>query len=114
MYIVKRPFRDAHGMVPAGSVVEPAGLKRFKRHLLEGHIVEVNEQNFKEYATFFKQRYGVDLKLPSVTTEPIKKVVEAKETSTKTASTEATPSSTTKSVKVKAPVKTAKGVSKAK
>ena len=64
MFVVKRPFRDAEGMVPAGSIVEPAGIKRFKHRVLEGHIVEVNEQNFERYADFFKQRYGVDL--PSI------------------------------------------------
>ena len=61
MFVVKRAFRDASGMIPAGSIVEPAGIKRFKHRLLEGHIVEVNEQNFDKYADFFKQRYGVDL-----------------------------------------------------
>ena len=61
MFVVKRAFRDASGMVPAGSIVEPAGIKRFKHRLLEGHIVEVNEHNFDKYADFFKQRYGVDL-----------------------------------------------------
>lgn len=63
MFVVKRTFRDASGMIPAGSIVEPAGIKRFKHRLLEGHIVEVNEQNFDKYADFFKQRYGVDLSL---------------------------------------------------
>ena len=61
MFVVKRTFRDASGMIPAGSVVEPAGIKRFKHRLLEGHIVEVNEQNFDKYADFFKQRCGIDL-----------------------------------------------------
>lgn len=61
MFVVKRAFRDASGMVPAGSIVEPAGIKRFKHRLLEGHIVEVNEHNFDKYADFFKQRYSVDL-----------------------------------------------------
>ena len=61
MFVVKRTFRDASGMIPAGSIVEPAGIKRFKHRLLEGHIVEVNEQNFDKYADFFKQRYGIDL-----------------------------------------------------
>lgn len=63
MFVVKRPFRDAAGMVSAGSVVEPAGIKRFKHRVLEGHIVEVNEHNFERYADFFKKRYGVDLTL---------------------------------------------------
>ena len=61
MFVVKRTFRDASGMIPAGSIIEPAGIKRFKHRLLEGHIVEVNEQNFDKYADFFKQRYGIDL-----------------------------------------------------
>lgn len=61
MFVVKRPFRDAAGMVTAGSVVEPAGIKRFKHRVLEGHIVEVTEHNFDCYADFFKRRYGVDL-----------------------------------------------------
>ena len=61
MFVVKRTFRDASGMIPAGSIVEPAGIKRFKHRLLEGHIVEVNEQNFDKYADFFKQRYGINL-----------------------------------------------------
>ena len=64
MFVVKRPFRDATGMVSAGSVVEPAGIKRFRHRLAEGHIVEVNEHNFERYADFFKKRYGVDL--PSI------------------------------------------------
>lgn len=61
MFVVKRAFRDTSGMIPAGSIVEPAGIKRFKHRLLEGHIVEVTEQNFDKYADFFKQRYGIDL-----------------------------------------------------
>ena len=61
MFVVKRAFRDASGMVPDGSIVEPVGIKRFKHRLLEGHIVEVDEHNFDKYADFFKQRYGVDL-----------------------------------------------------
>lgn len=63
MFVVKRAFRDASGMVPAGSIIEPASVKRFKHRLLEGHIVEVNEHNFDKYADFFKQRYGIDLPL---------------------------------------------------
>lgn len=61
MFVAKRAFRDASGMIPAGSIVEPAGIKRFRHRLLEGHIVEVNEHNFDKYADFFKQRYGIDL-----------------------------------------------------
>ena len=74
MFVVKRAFRDASGMIPAGSIIEPAGIKRFKHRLLEGHIVEVNEQNFDKYADFFKQRYGIDLPVieqPKVEQEPV-------------------------------------------
>lgn len=63
LYVVKRPFRDVHGMVSAGSVIEPADIRHFKRRMLEGHIVEVNEDNFDKYAYFFKQKYGIDLQL---------------------------------------------------
>lgn len=93
MYIVKRPFRDVNGMVPAGSVVEPAGLKRFKRHMLEGHIVEVNEQNFDRYADFFKKRYGVT----------IPPLVPAKESAV--VSTKAAPAKVSVSVPAKATTK---------
>ena len=61
MFVVKRPFRDAAGMVTAGSIVEPAGIRRFKHRVLEGHIVEVTEHNFDKYAEFFKKRFGADL-----------------------------------------------------
>lgn len=61
MYVVRRPFRDATGMKPAGSIVEPAGVKRFERRLSDGHIVEVTEHNFDKYAEFFKQRFGITL-----------------------------------------------------
>ena len=76
MFVVKRAFRDASGMIPAGSIIEPAGIKRFKHRLLEGHIVEVNEQNFDKYADFFKQRYGIDLPVieqPKVEQEPVER-----------------------------------------
>lgn len=74
MFVVKRAFRDATGMIPAGSIVEPAGIKRFKHRLLEGHIVEVNEHNFDRYAEFFKKRHGIDLPVieqPKVEQKPV-------------------------------------------
>lgn len=78
MFVVKRPFRDAAGMVSAGSIIEPADIKRFKHRVLEGHIVEVNEHNFERYADFFKKRYGVDLP-PIVPAEPTKSDVKPPE-----------------------------------
>ena len=76
MFVVKRAFRDATGMIPAGSIVEPAGIKRFKHRVLEGHIVEVNEHNFDRYAEFFKKRHGVNL--PSIKPVVDEKPVEVK------------------------------------
>lgn len=93
MFVVKRPFRDAEGMVPAGSIVEPAGIKRFKHRVLEGHIVEVNEQNFERYADFFKQRYGVDL-------PPIKPAVPEKKVEATNAVVKPEPTKTTEVKKV--------------
>ena len=72
MFVVRRPFRDASGMVAAGSVIEPADIKRFKRRMFDGHIVTVTEHNYDMYASFFKQKYGVDLPAiePAASTEP--------------------------------------------
>jgi hypothetical protein len=36
-------------------------IKRFRFRLQEGHIVEVTEQNFEQYATLFEQRYGITI-----------------------------------------------------
>jgi hypothetical protein len=44
-----------------GSFVEPADLRRFRYHLQEKHIVEVNEQNLEQYASLFKRRFNIDL-----------------------------------------------------
>lgn len=62
-FICRRAFRDGSGPVHAGSIVEPAGIKRFRYRLQEGHIVEVTEQNFEKFEGFFKQRYGIDIPL---------------------------------------------------
>ena len=99
MFVVRRPFRGVHGMIPAGSVVEPAGIRQFKKRVLEGHIVEVTEHNFDTYAEFFKQRYGVVLTPPTALGKPDKKpagevaetVNKAAETSVKAASVQAKP-----------------------
>lgn len=64
MFVVRRPFRDMEGMFNAGSIVEPAQIRNFKRRVIDKHIVEVNEHNFNEYAHFFMERYGVKLEKP--------------------------------------------------
>ena len=61
MYIVRRSFRGPKGPMSAGSVVEPAAVKNFRYRLQEKHIIEVTEQNFERYSSFFKQRFGVDI-----------------------------------------------------
>lgn len=78
-FICKRAFRDAKGPIPAGSIIDPAEIKRFRFRLQERHIVEVTEHNFEKYDTFFKQRYNIEI--PSLEAKPKKEakpVVEAK------------------------------------
>ncbi len=60
-FICRRAFRDAGGPIPAGSVIDPADIKRFRFRLQEKHIVEVTEHNFEQYATLFEQRYGITI-----------------------------------------------------
>lgn len=60
-FICRRAFRDAKGPVSTGSVIDPVEIKRFRFRLQEGHIVEVTEQNFEQYATLFEQRYGITI-----------------------------------------------------
>lgn len=82
-YICRRTFRDASGPIPAGSTIEPAGIKRFRFRLQEGHIVEVTEHNFEQYATLFEQRYGITIpkldEVPSKESDEEKQVLEATE-----------------------------------
>jgi len=73
-YICKRAFRDTHGPVPAGSIVDPAGLKRFKYRLQEQHIVEITEQNYERYAKYFSIKYAVDIPNP-IESLPVAKVI---------------------------------------
>lgn len=76
-FICKRAFRDAKGPIPAGSIIDPAEIKRFRFRLQERHIVEVTEHNFEEYATFFKQRYNIEI--PSLEAKPKKEDKPVKE-----------------------------------
>ena len=89
MYIIRRSFKGHRGLLSAGSVVEPADVKQFKYRLNEKHIVEVNEQNFERYHSFFLERFGIDItpkpeleiepeQKPELEIEPEQKVVKAK------------------------------------
>lgn len=62
MYVVTRTFRDSNGVFSVGSIVGPTEVKTFKSRLQQRHIVDVNELNIERWATFFKNRYGIDLK----------------------------------------------------
>lgn len=62
MFVVKRPFRNNGTVLTAGSVIsEPASIKRFRSRLGEEKIVEVTRANFKEYKSYFLEKFGVDI-----------------------------------------------------
>ena len=61
MYIVTRTFRDSKGMFTVGTIVEPTDVKAFKSRLHQKHIVDVDEHNIDKWASFFKNRYGINL-----------------------------------------------------
>lgn len=64
MYVVRRTFRNYGQMIAPGSIVEPAAIKRFKSRLNDGHIVDVREQDIEKWQKYFKERLGVEIKLP--------------------------------------------------
>ena len=64
MYVVRRAFRNYGQMMAPGSIVEPGTVKRFKSRLNDGHIVDVNEQDIGKWQKYFKERIGVEIKLP--------------------------------------------------
>ena len=109
MFVVRRAFRTKGGPVSAGSVVEPADVQNFKYRIGEKHIVEVTEHNYKRYASFFKERFGVDI--PDPATFLNKEQLATKEAEAKAAA-EAPAKETQKEPEKIAPVKTvAKAVS---
>jgi TPP-dependent 2-oxoacid decarboxylase len=61
MYVVRRTFRGPFGVISAGSVIQPADIKMFKYRLQQKHIVEITEQNFERYNSFFKVRLGINI-----------------------------------------------------
>ena len=62
MFVVTRTFRDANGVFEVGSIVDPTSVKTFRSRLQQRHIVDVDESSVAEWAEFFKNRYGIDLK----------------------------------------------------
>ncbi|MBR6396336.1 MAG: hypothetical protein IKS09_05145 [Lachnospiraceae bacterium] len=61
MYVVTRTFRDANGVFEVGSIVDPTSVRTFKSRLQQRHITNVDEENVKEWAEYFKNRHGIDL-----------------------------------------------------
>ena len=79
MYVVRRAFRNYGQMMAPGSIVEPGTVKRFKSRLNDGHIVDVSQQDFEKWQKYFKERIGVEIKLPEKTPAP-KNVAEPEKT----------------------------------
>lgn len=64
MFVVRRPFRDVCGMRQAGSIVDPASVKRFRYRLQEKHIIKVTEENYDEVNAVLMKRYGRGIQEP--------------------------------------------------
>lgn len=62
--VVRRAFRDKYGMHETGSIVDPVNVKNYKYRVQDGHIVEVDEHNQKQWRQYFKDRIGVALPTP--------------------------------------------------
>ena len=78
MYIVKRPFRNFGRILTVGSIIdEPTSIKRFKGRLAEGKIICVKEADYAKTASYFKKKYGVDIKIEK--SETVKEPVENNE-----------------------------------
>ena len=62
MYVVKRPFKSYGKHYTYGDIVrEPSDIKLFKSRLAEGKLIEVNENNYDNIATYFKAKFNVEL-----------------------------------------------------
>ena len=61
MYVVRRAFRNYNQMVVPGSIVEPGTVKRFKSHLRDRDIIEVTEQDFDKWNSYFVDKFGVPI-----------------------------------------------------
>ena len=56
MFVTIRSFRNYGEMVPAGLIVEPSQIRRFKDKLREGKIVAITETNKQRYNDFISKR----------------------------------------------------------
>jgi colicin import membrane protein len=70
-YVCRRAFRGPHGPIVVGAIVDARDLRRYKYRLQEKHIVRVTEQNFEQYVTLFKEKYGIDLVKPVQTDDAL-------------------------------------------
>lgn len=81
MYVTRRPFKSAGIRYSPGDVITNiAKVKHFRSKLNERKIVAVTEQNFDAMATYFKQKFGVDIpnKLTQDTPHKVKIIRPAK------------------------------------
>ena len=69
MYVVRRSFKNFGEAMLPGSIVEPGSIKRFKTRLNDRYIVEVHAQDFDKWNKYFKDKLGVEIKLPEEKTE---------------------------------------------
>ena len=60
MYITIRAIRNYGGMVPAGLIVEPSQIRRFKDKIRDGKIVEITERNKDMYNEYISRMLGYE------------------------------------------------------
>ena len=64
MYITIRAFRNYGEMVPAGVIVEPTQIRRFKDKVRDGKIVEITSNNKSKYEAYvsrmLQKKFTVD------------------------------------------------------
>lgn len=109
MFVTVRSFRNYGEMVPAGLIVEPSQIRRFKDKLREGKIVAITETNKQRYNDFISKRlhkaFNVDeaekYKCPVIQEESDETGAEGTE------GTEGTEGNTTEGQGVNTPVATA-------
>ena len=58
MYITIRAIRNYGDMVPAGLIVEPAQIRRFKDKVRDGKIVEITDYNKQRYNDYVTRMLG--------------------------------------------------------
>lgn len=58
--VVIRPFKSGGVFYPAGTIVDPAGIKLYKSRIGEGKIKVVDEHNLEEVARFLTIRHKME------------------------------------------------------